>query len=324
MNRIEFMNRLSFLLSDIPENEREEAVQYYNDYLDDAGVENEEEVLRSLGRPEDLADSIRRGLLEESGEEGEFSETGYREKDCGNENEVARTEAASGRKAEGSAGEQSAGRQEERQAQGRTQEAGGPHMDRQPENQGAYRQSENRENQGAYRQSESRENKGAYRQPESHENRGAYRQSRDHRGYSRELDRRYRRGRKENRSGAMSPLVILLCILAAPVVLPVIFSLALVVVILAAVLIFLAVVFLMVGLICIVAGVVSFFGSIADIFTFPAGAVMALGISLITIGFGVLLTILLGWVLAKVFPKAFRSAADFCSGLFRKKGGNEG
>ena len=43
MNRQEFMKQLEMLLSDISQAEREEALQYYNDYLDDAGIENEEE-----------------------------------------------------------------------------------------------------------------------------------------------------------------------------------------------------------------------------------------------------------------------------------------
>ena len=64
MNRIDFMRRLELLLSDLPENERREAIQYYNDYLNDAGVENEEEVLEALGTPEELAKSIRDGLRE--------------------------------------------------------------------------------------------------------------------------------------------------------------------------------------------------------------------------------------------------------------------
>ena len=34
MNRAEFMERLQELLEDIPQAEREDALQYYNDYLD--------------------------------------------------------------------------------------------------------------------------------------------------------------------------------------------------------------------------------------------------------------------------------------------------
>ena len=49
MNRTEFMNRLERLLWDIPESERREALQYYNDYFDDAGPENEARVSATSG-----------------------------------------------------------------------------------------------------------------------------------------------------------------------------------------------------------------------------------------------------------------------------------
>ena len=76
MNRLEFMQQLEALLSDISQGEREEALQYYNDYLNDAGVENEQEVLDARGSPEQLAKVIKEGL-EDNGAEGEFTETGY-------------------------------------------------------------------------------------------------------------------------------------------------------------------------------------------------------------------------------------------------------
>ena len=76
MNRLEFMQQLEALLSDISQGEREEALQYYNDYLNDAGVENEQEVLDAMGSPEQLAKVIKEGL-EDNGAEGEFTETGY-------------------------------------------------------------------------------------------------------------------------------------------------------------------------------------------------------------------------------------------------------
>ena len=77
MNRAEFMERLQELLEDIPQAEREDALQYYNDYLDDAGTENENAALAALGSPERIADSIRVGL--QDGEDfGEFTEEGFR------------------------------------------------------------------------------------------------------------------------------------------------------------------------------------------------------------------------------------------------------
>ncbi len=64
MNRAEFMNQLESLLQGIAPGEREEAIQYYNDYFDDAGMENEKEVIEALGNPARVAENIRRDLLD--------------------------------------------------------------------------------------------------------------------------------------------------------------------------------------------------------------------------------------------------------------------
>ena len=55
MNRIEFMEALSGLLQDIPEEDRMDALKYYNDYFDDAGAENEKNVIDELESPEKVA-----------------------------------------------------------------------------------------------------------------------------------------------------------------------------------------------------------------------------------------------------------------------------
>ena len=77
MSRVEFMNQLKNLLWDIPEGEREEALNYYEDYFDDAGAENEAQVIEALGSPEKVAAVIKEGLKEDAKEQGEYSETGY-------------------------------------------------------------------------------------------------------------------------------------------------------------------------------------------------------------------------------------------------------
>ena len=59
MNRMEFMAELEQRLSGIPEDERQSAIQYYADYLADAGEENEAEAIRELGSPEKVAESIK-------------------------------------------------------------------------------------------------------------------------------------------------------------------------------------------------------------------------------------------------------------------------
>ena len=76
MSRWEFMRKLEELLSDISPSEREEALQYYNDYFNDAGRENEQSVIESLGSPEQVAKIVREGLSDEQGR-GEFTENGF-------------------------------------------------------------------------------------------------------------------------------------------------------------------------------------------------------------------------------------------------------
>lgn len=58
MNRKAFMKELEGLLQNIAPAERQEALQYYNDYFDDAGVENEQEVIEHLGSPKSIAENI--------------------------------------------------------------------------------------------------------------------------------------------------------------------------------------------------------------------------------------------------------------------------
>ena len=61
MNRIEFMTELAALLQDVPVEERKEAMQYYNDYFDDAG-EEEKDVVKELGSPAKVAENIKKDL----------------------------------------------------------------------------------------------------------------------------------------------------------------------------------------------------------------------------------------------------------------------
>ena len=76
MSRWEFMRQLEELLSDISPSEREEALQYYNDYFNDAGKENEQEVIKALGSPGQVAQIVKDGLGDNTGE-GEFTENGF-------------------------------------------------------------------------------------------------------------------------------------------------------------------------------------------------------------------------------------------------------
>ena len=77
MNRKEFLAQLERLLWDIPVQEREEALEFYNSYFDDAGEENESSVIQELGSPGKVAAIIKADLGESRKEYGEYTETGY-------------------------------------------------------------------------------------------------------------------------------------------------------------------------------------------------------------------------------------------------------
>lgn len=63
MSKNEFLDQLSQLLLDISPEERDEALAYYREYIEDAGFENEDAVLEELGTPKEVADEIKSGIL---------------------------------------------------------------------------------------------------------------------------------------------------------------------------------------------------------------------------------------------------------------------
>lgn len=59
MNRREFIEKLRAEISKMPEEEIEAAIEYYEEYFDEAGRENEQEVLEQLGSPKKVAGQIK-------------------------------------------------------------------------------------------------------------------------------------------------------------------------------------------------------------------------------------------------------------------------
>ena len=97
MNRMEFMAELERLLADMPEEERQAAVQYYADYFADAGEAHEADVIRELGSPAKVAESIKADYYGT-----EFNESDYEHKDY--------MEKYGQRSSDGSAGSQAGSR----------------------------------------------------------------------------------------------------------------------------------------------------------------------------------------------------------------------
>lgn len=80
MTRLEFMKTLGELLSDISEEERSEALLYYEDYFEDAGPDREQIIINELGSPDKVAASIKANIntsSQEARDRGYFTEYGY-------------------------------------------------------------------------------------------------------------------------------------------------------------------------------------------------------------------------------------------------------
>lgn len=80
MNKAEYMRELERLLQNIPENERVEALTYYEEYFNDAGEENEQQVITELGYPAKVAENIKEGLRGSMGYQNTgtgYQNTGY-------------------------------------------------------------------------------------------------------------------------------------------------------------------------------------------------------------------------------------------------------
>ncbi len=59
MNRQEFMNRLAAELSRLPKEEVQAAMEYYQEYFDEAGPDREQETIKELGSPAKIATQIK-------------------------------------------------------------------------------------------------------------------------------------------------------------------------------------------------------------------------------------------------------------------------
>lgn len=79
MTRDEFMKELAYLLQDIQDEDKDDAVQYYTDYFEEAGPDKEAEVIQELGSPERIAAIIRADIARHLESGGEFTEQGYQD-----------------------------------------------------------------------------------------------------------------------------------------------------------------------------------------------------------------------------------------------------
>lgn len=81
MSKQEFLRQLEQLLYDIPESERREAMEYYQNYFEDAGPKKEAQIIDELGSPQEVAANIKRDLFGEEEKEYDFTKEMNEKKD---------------------------------------------------------------------------------------------------------------------------------------------------------------------------------------------------------------------------------------------------
>lgn len=292
MDRAEFMRRLTALLNDVPPTEREEAIQYYNDYFDDAGEGNEQGVIASLGSPEDIAKSIKAGLVD-GGSAGEFTESGFRGYEEQRRNEVMRTQDFEENKTGQNDGQQYA--------------YGGPN---------AKRNFYNANSQGnAYSGTNGQGN--AYGGPNGQENTyggpngqgGRYGQAAGNNPPP-----------KQGMSGGMIALIVILAVLSSPIWIGILGGLFGGSVGLLAGLLGIFLAFLAVGVVMIVVGIALVITGIVAMFGMPLGGLCLVGVGLILSALGLVFLWLTVLVVGTAIPALIRGIVNLCRRIFHKGG----
>lgn len=331
------MRRLTELLGDVAPTEREEAIQYYNDYFDDAGEENESGVIASLGTPEELARTIKAGL-NDGGNSGEFTESGFSgytqmPKDeivkVKDEDAAGRTDTGAGQA--GAAYSEAAGSGE---AQGsgefRGTQSGNGYYEgayyKRPEGDGVYGgRQDTRNYRNPYEESGSRESSAGrtYGQNTSYEQSGNYGT-----GTSYEQSGSYGTGTsygqgkaaKEPMSGGMIALIVVLAVLTSPVWIGLLGGFLGVATGVIAVLFALFLTFLIIGVVFIVVAIALLVTGVTLLFSAPLGALCVIGCGLVLFALG-----LVGiWVMVALaglaIPAFVRGIVSLCQKIFHRGG----
>ena len=316
MNRAEFMRRLTELLGDVAPTEREEAIQYYNDYFDDAGEENESGVIASLGTPEELARTIKAGL-NDGGNGGDFTESGFTGYTQTPKDEIVKVQDgdAAGR-TDSSAGQADAAYSEGAGCEGA--QGSGEFRGTQSGNgyyEGAYYKRP--EGDGVYG---GRQNTGNYRNP--YEESGSQENTSYEQSGSYGTGTSYGQGKaaKEPMSGGMIALIVVLAVLTSPVWIGLLGGFLGVAAGLIAVLFALFLTFLIIGVVFIVVAIALLVTGVTLLFSAPLAALCVIGCGLVLFALG-----LVGiWVMVALaglaIPAFVRGIVSLCQKIFHRGG----
>lgn len=289
MNRTEYMCKLASLLQDVPEEERVAAMQYYNGYFDDAGEENEQQVMKELGDPEQVAAEIRAGLRRHP--------------------EDARDEGF--RQTEESSGADSFRRDGERQSADGKRQAG----DRQSAENG-----QNRREAGGWQGAGSGQEAYGWQKAGNGQSADGRSDSGDS-GYAQYGRQEPEKKKPWTSKWVIGILVVLIILVAAPVGIPVVLGIlgVLLGLVAAAFGIFFALVVAAAAI--ALAGVVAFLAGIAVLIASPAHGLMLMGGGMILAAVGAVATVAAVRLCRIVLPGMFRFVVELCRKPFHRKRG---
>lgn len=306
MNRAEFMRRLTELLGDVSPMERDEAIQYYNDYFDDAGAENENSVIASLGTPEELARTIKAGL-NDSGNTGEFTESGFSGYTQATRDELIRTEGAAQSENFGAAGngagpfkQAGSGFGGGAQQGSSTAQAGNAYY------QGGYYQRSGADSVYGGRE-DTRQHNNPYEQAGTgsaagNSSAGQYAQP------------------KQGMSGGTIALIVILAVLTSPVWIGLLGAFFGIAAGLLATLLGIFLAFLVVGIALIVVAIALLITGIALMFSVPLGGIGLVGTAFILFSVGLVFVWLMVLMAGTAIPAFVRGVVSLCQKLFNRGG----
>ncbi|MDO5422616.1 MAG: DUF1700 domain-containing protein [Eubacteriales bacterium] len=314
MSKAEYLDRLAWLLSDIPEGEREEALTYYRDYFEDAGERSEEEVIATLGSPEKVAAMIREGISGADPLAGAYTEQGYVDERYREDNKVPDTYRQPAARSSGQSSDRSSsqftGRNSDQFTDGNSDQFTGRNSDRFTDgNSGqfsgrSYGPSADGQKEFQYQKTDGERRNAFY---------GAYSQ----RGNSGDTWQSERKPRKKRRNVW---LIVLLCIVLLPAGLPILATVLGLIVGLAAALIGILIAIGVGSITALVAGISLLGAGLAKIFLAPATGFLYSGIGFLAMGIGVILFVLTGWIIRRVLPGLVRWFVRLCQKPFRRGG----
>lgn len=344
MDRAQFMQQLERLLSDISEAERQEALDYYESYFDDAGEDQEAEVIQELGSPGKVAAIIKADLKESNDRYAEYTELGYedsRTREPGQMPDkytaVARTNSGKQQEDSGREGGQNqtyegtgfgAGSGTERRfgrdrARGRFEEAfsrAGEQMDQAFNRAGEqFDQAFNQAGE-QFDQARSRAEEQFHRARNRAEERREREQNRARERYDRTRSRAEQGGHPEkgkNNTGFI--LLLILLVFASPFITGAaggILGVVITILLLPFLVVFgigaAAVGVLAGGVGTIAAGIGMCFGN-------PAGGILTVGIGCMLMALGIVLGVVTIWAAFRLIPRFFRWIRDFLYRIFHKE-----